>query len=400
MRIVHIEDLMFPEAGYQINQLARLQVKQGHEVFIVSSELKKVPNYYTTFFGKNNVFERDNFFFKQTGAKVIRIPLLGFYSGRSIYYLKIFKIVDDLNPDALFVHGEDTLIGIQYIWRYSKLRYPLILDCHMVEMASINKFRKIYRFFYKRFIAPIIIKNKIPLIRTVDVDYVEKHLGIPLKNTTLLSFGTDTDLFKPNEEVSKNFRVKYNVDENDFVVIYAGKLDIHKGGLFLAESIKNKLETSSGRKIVFVIIGNTDGEYGKKVEYLFSKSENRIIRFPTQAYSSLPPFYQSADMALYPKQCSLSFFEVQSCGLPVVFEENEINIQRSQFNNGVTYKLDDTNDFRSKILYFAEMNRAVFANMKRDSRKYIVEKYNFIPIAQKFTDIIQNEVERFKSKLN
>ena len=51
MKFVHIEDYFFSSAGYQINLLTRLQVLQGHDVTIVASELKKVPDYLKSFFG-------------------------------------------------------------------------------------------------------------------------------------------------------------------------------------------------------------------------------------------------------------------------------------------------------------------------------------------------------------
>ena len=49
MRFVHVEDFFHPDAGYQLNLLARLQVKEGHEVFIIASEMSKVPDYLKSF---------------------------------------------------------------------------------------------------------------------------------------------------------------------------------------------------------------------------------------------------------------------------------------------------------------------------------------------------------------
>lgn len=398
MNIVHVEDFIHPDAGYQLNLLSKLQVKQGHQVTIVTSEISKVPDYLSAFFGKENIETKDERFHELTGVKIIRSPIFGFYSGRAIHYPQIFKTVDSLNPDILFVHGEDTLIGMQYLWRYPKLKYPLVFDCHSVEMASVNKFKALYRMFYKRFMAPIIIANDIPLIRVVDVDFVEKCLGVPLNKTVLLSFGTDTSYFKPCKDSWSKFRADHKINDSDFVVLYAGKLDKHKGGQFFAESIKEYLVTSSGRQIVFVIIGTVADEYGKTVEEIFSKSQNRIIRFPTQAYPDLSSFYQAADLALFPRQCSMSFFEVQSCGVPVVFEDNEINIDRARYGNGFTFRSGDKEDFRSKIRLCADMDMQEFNIMKSNARKYIIDTYDYLPIAQKFTDILEAEVLRFKKK--
>ena len=394
MRIVHIEDYFFPSAGYQINLLSRLQVLQGHDVTIVASELDKIPNNYTVFFGK--AAQKDKEYTLRTGVKIIRVPIIGFYSGRSIYYPGIFKVVDSLKPDVLFVHGEDTLIGMQFIWRASKLKYPLVLDCHMIEMASMNRFRNLFRVFYQKMIAPIIVKNKIPLIRVVDVDYVEKCLGIPLSHTTLLSLGTDTDLFKPDELVSRDFRAQHGIGEKDFVVLYAGKLDRFKNGLFLADAIKEEFHLAADRKVVFIIIGNTEGEYGRQVEKKLLESRNRIVRFPTQDYFDLSAYYPAADLAVFPMHCSLSFFDVQSCGLPVLFEKNEINNERSQYNNGFTFIPGDINDFRLKLKDCAEIPKEEFESLQKDSRKYILDNFNFVHIADKITKLLENEVFRYK----
>jgi glycosyltransferase involved in cell wall biosynthesis len=396
MKIVHIEDFFFPSPGYQINLLTRFQAAEGHSVVIVTSELDKIPNNYTRFFGTD--LQKDKKFTALTGVKIVRVPIIAVYSGRSIYYPRIFRIVDSLRPDVLFIHGVDTLISMQYILRYAKLGYPVVLDCHMLEMASLNRFRSLFRAFYKKIIASIITSNSIPVIRVVDVDYVEKCLGIPLENTIHLSLGTDTVLFRPNKETCGSFRAKHQIGENDFVVIYAGKLDRFKNGLFLAEAIKSDLRTATGRKIVFLIIGNTEGYYGNKVEELFSISQNKILREPTQDYFDLAGYYQAADLAVFPTHCSLSFFDLQSCGVPVLFEKNEINEERSRWGNGITFIPGDVNDFRQKIVYFADMKKELWETFSQNSRRYIVDKFDFGPTAKRITGVLEREVRRFGQK--
>jgi len=393
MKIVHIEDFFHPDAGYQVNLLSRIQVRDGHDVTVVTAELDKIPNFLTAFFGTEDISGKDERFFKATGVKVIRVPLITFRSGRAIFYPKIFNVVDTLNPDVAFVHSEDTFTGMQFIWRSQRLKYPIVLDCHMLEMASVNRFRKVFRFFYKKVITPIILKYRIPLIRVVDTDYVEKCLGIPLDRTILLSFGTDTDYFRPNSDVRQGFRDQYGLSDDAFIVIYAGKLDIYKGGMFFAESIKEHFQVRSGREIVFLVIGNTEGSYGNGVESLLSESCNKIIRLPTQTYFDLARFYQAADLSVFPKQCSMSFFEAQSCGLPVLLETNEINVQRVNSNNGILFNPEDLNDFRFQLIRLAEMEKDRYSEMKKSARDFIVKNYDYVPIARQFTEVLQNTLK-------
>jgi glycosyltransferase involved in cell wall biosynthesis len=396
MRFVHVEDTIIPDAGYQINSLTHLQSKQGHEVFIVAGELEKIPSYLTAFFGKDNTEKKDQQFFERTGVKIIRIPLRGFYSGRAIpYKKKLFNTVKSLNPDVVYVHGEDTLIGMQFIWNYSKLNFPIVLDCHMLEMASINRFRNLFRYFYRTFITPKIRKYNIPLIRTVDSDFVQKCLGIPLEKTALLPLGTDTSFFKPDEKRYTTLREKYGIPKDDFVIIYAGKLDEYKGGTFFAKSIKEKIISKNGRDVTFVIVGNTVGEYGKEVERIFSTSENNVIRFPTQTYYDLLDFYQMVDLSVFPKQCSLSFFEVQACAVPIVFETNEINCKRAAFENAFTFIAGDKTDFRQKIMDCIDMSPTQYAIVKQNARKYVQDNFDYVPIAQKTSDLMINEYNKY-----
>jgi glycosyltransferase involved in cell wall biosynthesis len=398
VKIVHIEDFIHPEAGYQVNLLSRLQVRQGHDVVVVTAELDRIPETLTAFFGRENIAAKDEAFHRRTGVRILRVPLIGFYSGRAIFSRKLFGLVDSLKPDVAFIHGEDTLMGIQFIMRARKLAYPIVLDCHMIEMASENRLRHAFRFFYRYVVTPRILKGEIPLIRVVDVDYVEKCLGIPLAKTILLSFGTDTDYFRPDEEARREFRKARGIDEGAFVVLYAGKLDASKGGQFFAESIRERIDLGEGKSPVFVVVGNAAGEYGKEVEALFSASQNRVLRFPTQPYLDLVGFYQAADLALYPRQCSLSFFEAQSCGLPVLLEDNEINVQRVRFKNGLLFAPEDIGDVRAKIRLFAEMGEGEFRAMKDNARKFVLGSYDYVPIARKFTDVLENEVAKFRER--
>lgn len=398
MKIVHVEDFFHPDAGYQVNLLSRLQQLEGHQVTVVTAELDKMPSFLTAFFGRDRIPEKDAAFERETGVRIVRVPLLGYYSGRAIYYPRIFRIVSGLGPDVVFVHGEDTLIGMLFIRFARWLRYPLVLDCHMLEMASQNRFREYFRAFFRRFITPVILRENIPLIRVVDSDYVQKCLGIPLAHTDLLSFGTDTHHFSPDEAARRSVRAELGLADDAFVVLYAGKLDETKGGAFLGEALREKFPAAGGRAIELIVIGNSDGDYGVQVERLLSASENRLVRLPTQRYFDLAKYYRAADLAVFPKQCSLSFFEAQSCGLPVLFERNEINNQRAGAGNAFYFEPGNVADFRRELLRLAALPAAQFGELRANARNYVLQHYDYVPIARRFTAVLQRAVDAWRVK--
>lgn len=396
MNIVHIEDFFHPNAGYQINIIPKYLVKFGHKVTIITSEMDKIPEVLTTFFGKNDIEKYDKEYEKITGVKIIRFPILKYVSGRALFTRRLKQCVISLAPDILYVHGNDTLSAISFISQLGKLDYALVSDSHMLEMASVNRFNKIFRIFYRTYITPKIVKYGMPVIRTQDDNYVEKYLGIPLNQAPWISYGSDTMLFHPDEVERNRFRKEHLIADNAFVILYAGKLDEAKGGLILAEVVLKKFR--SERNIVVIVVGNTAGEYGKRVEDLFEKSENRILRFSTQQYSDLAKFYKSADVAVFPKQCSLSFYDVQACGLPVILEDNNINIDRCKHHNGWTFKSGDVKDFRRKIEDAINMSAEYYKIVSDSAYQFIVQNYNYEAKAREYEQVLVDEYRRFHER--
>lgn len=398
MKIVHVDDYFLPNAGYQINIIPKYQSIQGHDVTIVTSKIDGINKPNASFFGSKNIERDDKKYELETGVKIIRVSPLTkkLISNRIIQSNKFFKVIDDLNPDIVFCHGNDTLTGIRMILKYKQKKYPIVFDSHMLEMASKNKFNKVFYKLYKNFITPIIIKNNLKVIRTQNDDFVENYLGIPLSQCPWISYGSDLLKFYPNEEVNQKFRKENNISNDDFIVLYTGKLDEAKGGKLLAETFKRKFNTK--RNIILVAVGDTYGEYGYDVEETFKESDNKIIRFPTQNYQNLPVFYQCADLVVFPRQCSLSFYDAQACGVPVLSENNNINVDRNSNNNGFCFLSGDINDFINKIVMCAEMNKDDYEKIRENSIKFIKDNYNYENISRMYTDILIKEYERYHLK--
>lgn len=393
MKILHWDEMFHPAFGYQINVLSKYQALQGHEVVIYTSDrIKDHPTFKS--FGNDVDIERlDKEYMDKYGIRIIRLPIWGHYSGRVIYRHGYLKKIKQENPDVLFVHTHDTFAGISITWHYKKLGIPMILDNHMLRMASRNKLKELHRLFFRSFVSPYIIKHNLIVIRTQNDDYVNACYGLPQRLTPYLSFGTDTILFHPDSEQRKTFRQVNGISDDAFVIVYTGKLDAAKDGLLLAQAVNKRFD--SKKEIVVIIVGNTPtDDYGKRVEKTFESSHNRIIRVPTQNYTDLPRFYQSADLCLFAKQCSLSFFDAQACGLPVVFEDNNINIDRSSYGNGWVFKSGSIDDFRNKIEIAINMDDADYKIMKNNAIDYIRKNFDYRIIATEYTDLMHKEMER------
>jgi glycosyltransferase involved in cell wall biosynthesis len=150
--------------------------------------------------------------------------------------------------------------------------------------------------------------------------------------------------------------------------------------------------------VELLVIGNSDGEYGAEVEATLAASASKIVRLPTQRYFDLAQYYQAADLVVFPKQCSMSFFEAQSCGLPVLFESNEINNQRAACENAFVFAPGNVAELRSKIEWLAAMPAAQIEQLRTNARNYVLQNYDYVPIARQFTAVLQRAIDAWRAK--
>lgn len=396
MKIVQLEDFFHPDAGYKINILSKYFARMGHETVIITAELDKIPDFLVSFFGRDNIEERDREYERRYGVKIIRRPIRAYVSGRAIFKDNLTRLVNSLHPDVLYVHGNDTAAGMWILRHLKAFDCPIVMDNHMVEMASQNPLRKLYRAYYRSFITPIIIKNRIPVIRAMNDDYVERCLGVPLSLAPWISYGSDMLLFHPDKAAGAKFREANGISRDAFVVLFAGKFDESKGGMLLAELTCREIKTD--REIVYLMIGNATGEYGAAVEKRFKDSRYRIIRLPTQKYCDLAGFYQAADVGLIAKQASLNFFDMEACGVPVLSEDNNLNRDRTPCGNGWLFRPDDADDFAARLEHIVNMDSAELEKASENAYNYVKEKYDYYKKALEYMDIIQKVYDREKKK--
>ena len=397
MRIVEIEDFFHPDAGYQINVLSKVLVEHGNEVIIVTVDNMEIfPRSLTDFFGIKDVSSRDRWYEKTFNVKIVRVKAHGYYSGRTFYTSEIYSVVESLQPDLLFVHGNDSLIGMEYTRLATKLPFPVIFDSHMLSIASRNRFSSLFKKIYSKFYAPIINKYQLQVIRVQDDPYVVSELGIEAELAPYVGFGTDKGLFHPDDERKKRIRAELGIPQNDCVILYAGKLDESKGGLMLARAIQPSFCSD---QVTFVIAGNASGDSAAELEATFSNSENRVIRLPTHKYPQLPDLYQMADLALYPAQCSLSFYDVQASGLPVVVDDStNVNVERVSYGNGFLFRSGSESQLRDAIARYLKMSNEEKLKMKQCSLNYIGERFSYDNVAKRYEGIFNKVVNEFKCK--
>jgi len=400
VKIVHVEDCFLPTSGYQLNFLAKWNVIHGHEVTVIASD--SLAPWTNVGFCTEQLEEMDRDYESKFGVKILRVHSYRRISGREFIGKKLFEIVDAEKPDIVMVHGFDTLTGLRFIWKLGKLKYPMISDCHMYPVASKNHFAKLFKSYVKTFITPRIEKYrlKIAAISTATKHFMINSYSIPEYLIPIIPFGTDTDLFKPDKEQRKIARKNLGIPENSFVIVYTGKITKDKKVVLLAKAFKQHIQQNHEKTSYLIMVGSGSGEYYDNVVKTLAPVKAHVRFVPTQKVWNLPQYYQAADIAVWPGACSLSFFDAQACGLPVIAENIAGNDERLSYNNGWLFESDNVEDLCKKIEHAATLSSAELAEIGERGRHKVMETQSYDKIARDFEELMKSEIKRFEFEIN
>lgn len=400
MRILHIEDQFFPTSGYQLNFLAKYNKENGNEVFIICSDT--LGSWGVSGLINDEYYSNvDLDYTKRTGVDIIRLKSKGFISGRAIISTReIISKIKEIKPDVILVHGNDTLTGINVLKNLKKIEVPIIMDSHMLDIASKNRLKKIFRIYYKYIITPIIKRND---IKVVGVDpscnlFMNKNYGIPYENLEMIPLGYDSDLFyRYNSKLKQECRRKYGFSEKEFIFIYTGKISPDKKVDLLTKVFKDKL-VSNNRTATLIIVGKGSGKYFEEVKSAMQFSKNKIVIYDVQPVEKLNELYNLSDVAIWPGASSLSMFDAQACGLPIIAEEFDVNTERLSYGNGYTYKKDDIENLRSKIESIFNLPNDDYIIISQNALNHVRKNHSYKIISERFEKLMAGVVIKSKIK--
>ncbi len=388
MNIVHVEDCFLPTSGYQINFLAKWNKRHGHSVTILTST-SLAPWAKSGFLKNYDIGYYDSEYSKSTGVEIIRIASLGRISGREFVKKSIFKIQKLKEADLIIVHGNDTLTGLRFTLKYKQFKNKLLFDNHMIEEASKNPLKSIFRRMYKSYFSKIINTNKIPVIAvSKDTElFLKKNYFLNEDIIKVIELGSDNSIFYEEKNKKNYFRSKYSIKKDSYVFIYTGKISSDKKVHYLSEVFVKKFEVD----VTLIIVGNGSGDYFNNIKNKLKNTQNQVIFIDPKPVTQLCELYNMSDVAIWPGACSLSFYDAQLCSLPVVLESIPINNERLNYNNGFIYEKDSLLSLRNLIEKITFMDKNELNKIGQNGRDIVENKHTYDYIARKFEEAIYSQ---------
>lgn len=345
MRIVHIH-LLGPYTdgwGYQENVLPEIQVRQGHDVTVITgcrthrpddSVAEIVPGQYTI-----------------NGVKIVRISQKQVFPNSSLnavwFHYPVKAWLECLNPDIILVHGLGQGITNLEIRQYVRKHSECIVygDVHAFD-GNVTKVRK-FRSKIAKSIVNISRQLLIPYYRSVFcitqqcIDYAKKVYNIPAEKLKIFPLGYDPASidWEHKDEIRKEFREKYGIGKSEIVIVHGGKIIPRRKTEMAVDAVRQL-----SCKVRLVVFGAIDNSIQKNILDKFSLCEGLVYLGHLSKQEYIKAFLAS-DIALFPGGQSALWEEAIGCGLPLVVNSTE-NKDTPYYDRGgnIVFTEEDTTE--------------------------------------------------------
>ena len=319
--------------------------ENGHEVYVVTANLESFK------------YEYDE------EERILKIPGIptGIYNSRltSIYPIRAIKKIKSWNLDVIHSQTEFAigtfarLFAKQYNIPLVHTYHTLYEDyIHYITKGYFNRSgRKIVEYLTKFYCDTTATELIVPTNKIYKL-FKEKYRFE--KNINIIPTGIEVERFfkesmDPNQ--IEELRNQLHLSDDDFVILFVGRLAEEKNVEFLIESHKNLLKKKKGIKLI--IVG--DGPDKEKYEDLSKKLglEESVIFTGKVSWDDMPYYYQIANVfatASKTETQGLTIIEAMASNVvPVCMKDEAFESMITEDLNGLFFKTNE--EYEEKVLY-------------------------------------------------
>ena len=380
MKIIHLcLASFFPDNySYQENMLPKFHKRLGYDVSVIAS--------LETFDGNGNVtyYEKAKEYINENEILVNRLeykkPL--FIYKRLRRYKGLYKLLIKSAPDIIFIHGCQFL-DIDKVVKFLKSNngISVFVDNHADFSNSAKNF--ISKNFLHKYIWRKCAQKILPYtqrfygVLPARVDFLTDVYKIPKSKCELLVMGADDDMVNKasSPEIRKEIRKKYNIDDDDFLIITGGKIDAWKKQTILLMKAINQMHC---KKIKLIIFGTVVPELK---DVFFSCVDNVSIIYAGWIDSKDTYYYFAAsDLAVFPGRHSVLWEQATAQGLPIICKWWS-GTDHIDLGGNVKFLYEDSVDIIAQMIYELFNNKKEYERMKSVAVNLGINHFSYQNIA-------------------
>ena len=304
-----------------------------------------------------------------------------------------------LNYDLIHIHGLYRFPTSYAAYKAKKLNIPYIISTHgsldpyLYKQSKKNLFLK--RLWEITIDFPILKKaNGIHCTSDIEKNKIKK-LNLSKKIFTIPIFISNI-FFEKKREKKNNFRKNYGFSDNDFIILFLGRINFKKG-LDLLIPAFYKINKKFKQTKLLMVGPNPDRYLENVVNPLIKKHRiNKEVSYIKPQYDkNLIACYENSDLFVLPsytENFGLTIFEAMSQKIPVVVS-NQVDlapvIKKNNLARICNCNVDSLTEKITQVLKNKKNNQII----KKKAYKFVKENYSS-------SSVIKQIVKQYKSVLN
>lgn len=310
-------------------------------------------------------------------------------------YLKLMKKIFNKNIDTLFITRAIKDINKNNIKKVIVEAQPKYVVPIKTKVKGVEVFYHIHHdAFWDKNVDKRDLKRIAECCEVVTIsNYITKRTLssgyiLPSKIHTLLNC---TDVNKFNKEIyikdREDLRNKYNIKEDEILILFSGRLLEIKGVRELILAFK---KCSKNLKAKLLIVGNAGfgidnkSDYDKELEILANDIKEKVIFTGYIHNSQMPKIHAMCDIAVVPsiweEPAGLVVIEAMSSGLPVIVTDAGGITEFADEKSSIIIKrdenlIDELSNALEKLILDKELRKSMGENARKRALQFSYKKY-------------------------
>jgi len=325
-------------------------------------------------------YDDSKFEYKVVRCKSIRLPIIDYSLPVPKLDRKFIKELNNYKLDVVHIHSPFTIgkIGIDYAKRHN---IPTIATMHSQYKQDFLRAVKV------NWVANKLIKVIIKQFNRCDecwavnsevarIFHAEYHYKILPK---VMNNATEMNLIDNPEEAYSYINKKYNIQKDEKIFLFVGRINTLKNIFFIANSLKELKELNNHLKFKMLYVGSGQDEEKLKKWIKDNKMENEIILCgKVTDRKLLAEYYARADLFLFPSlydASSIVQIEAASQKTPTLFIEGSATT--ATIEDGRNGFLSENNEleYAKKIIEIME-NEKMYRDVSENCYKELYKNWD------------------------
>lgn len=395
MRIVYLCGWYAEQMGYSENKLPKALAELGHDVHVVTSDLRLYPwspdyaQTYEPFIGPARTaagtFPHDGFTLHRLPSR--RHPLFTRYSvfcGPSeSRIVGLGTLLRQLRP-AVIQLNDIGVYAYQTAWWDRQAGAKLFLEFHkhasVMGSALAHRDSLAWRAF-RQILGRWLTGHLVRCYPISDdaAEVAQVLYGIPRALMTVRPLGVDTALFQPPASAAAQarrvaLRQQLGFADNEVVAIYTGRFTDAKGPQILADAVARLRQQGHPVRALFMGGGTTE------IVARLSATDGCVVHAFVAA-NDLVDYYWAADLGVWPRQESTSQLDALACGLPIVISD-QVQTRERVDGCGLMYHEPDAASLAEALLTLLPAARR--AELGLAGSKTVATHFSWLALARRY----------------